>query len=197
MRSLIPIYFRVTNCVSKMRKERLRLAQRTYRNRKSLVLAAVASRAERLEKAYTNTVNSFTKFQNFANQTSQLTPDIALALGKTALEISSFAVEAKAENLMQLDAISGNLFGREESFNPQNQPDSSQYVNLASQLPKWTEFPALKSVRPSANSWHLIPTSDITPTFAQLFWLACVERGRQILSSPTTSFSDIHPSLSM
>ena len=186
------------NSISKVRKERFRLAQRTYRNRKNSTLAASESRAERLEEAFTNTLNSFTKFHSLATQSSQLTPDMALALSRTAMEISSSALEARLGSGKRLDDLGRSPKNGEESVDIQTQTkSSSEYASFVSQLLKPTQFPTHQSAGQSSNPWHLARTPDCTPTFAQLFWLACAERGRQILSSPKTSFSDIHPKLSL
>lgn len=188
------IFAESTDSIRKVRKERLRIAQRTYRNRKNSTLAAIETRAERLEGALIDTIHSFTIFQNLATKSSRLTPDIALALSKTAIEISSFAHEARlGSDRRRLDDLNRKSMGRENSVDIHVQAESSQYSSLAIQLLERKQFSVLRNGRPSLNPWHLVPT----PTFAQLFWLACAERGQQILSSPNTSFSDIHPALSL
>lgn len=136
-------------------------------------------------------MKSFKKIQTPAIQFNQLTPNIALALSKTAMEISSAAIEARSgTGRRELDDSGTQTI--------QNLAALSYDTRPLSAVLDETRFIALKG-RTFSNPWHSGPAaiSETMPTFAQQFRLACVIRSRQVLSSPDTSFSDIHPSLSL
>lgn len=125
-----------------LRKERIRLAQRTYRNRKDMKFASVKERADRLERALEQTMKSFTKFQDIAMMADGLPPKVVLALSKAAIEIASHsqevrldggkkdidhanAVASPAENLLEEREVSQLRGNSEEPSSPLNEQGAS------------------------------------------------------------------------
>ncbi|KAH8596213.1 hypothetical protein B0O99DRAFT_707466 [Bisporella sp. PMI_857] len=200
-----------TDDVERLRKERIRLAQRTYRSKKDVALNNARIRAESLEKALQQIINAFTKFQKSAVASDQLPPRIALALSETSMEISSYAMQTSSENRTpnrdKFDGNTSNDGGHEAGTKESNEPimmlNGSKATLLTSE--KQNAVTSIVADKRTQHPFSGNPSSKHFPwaynypteTFAQLLTLACIERGFQLLSTPGMSLLDIHPALSI
>ncbi|KAL7925671.1 hypothetical protein ACQKWADRAFT_282671 [Trichoderma austrokoningii] len=85
-------------------RSRMRLAQRSYRNRKANELAAAKARADGLEKALNSTLDEFIKLhQMLLGRQEYMPADFLMQLHETATNIISIAKNALADNSPQLE----------------------------------------------------------------------------------------------
>ncbi|PVH80465.1 hypothetical protein DL98DRAFT_654646 [Cadophora sp. DSE1049] len=203
-----------------LRKERSRLAQRTYRNRKESEANSLKAQVETLQLALQKTVRSFTKFQEKAIKSDSLAPAIALELSRTAMEIAGHSHAAHS-------------VGNGGQSDEESSPESSTFTNMAhnKSSSRYQDMTRITEIEESsAGSWDAAtntndrirapapksPLSRSTPVisqpstptfpwtatqhnlaFTQRFRLACVERGVQLLSDPNLTLATMHPVFSL
>ncbi|KAH7350545.1 hypothetical protein BKA65DRAFT_241086 [Rhexocercosporidium sp. MPI-PUGE-AT-0058] len=197
---------------SALKKERSRIAQRTYRSRRESEVISLKAQVENLQFALQKTTKSFNQFQQMAIKSNTLSPKLSLELSRAGMEIASYSHTANDIK------IGGRTDGA--SYPDQSEVGSLPCERAAAVQPmpglavRTTEigFPAtscdvtVPQRRVQLTSPFISqPSSPIFPwtasqsdlTFTQSFRLACVERGVQLLSDPNINLTTIHPVLSL
>ncbi|KAH7420245.1 hypothetical protein BKA64DRAFT_652710 [Cadophora sp. MPI-SDFR-AT-0126] len=197
-----------------LRKQRARLAQRTYRNRKETEVNNLKAQVETLQSALKKTVKSFTKFQEKAIKSDSLAPAIALELSRTAIEIASLSHATHSvgnggqsdegsspESRTSTSLTCKRSAGTSENTDPiiVNEGCSAGSLQAATKPKYRTAAPALSTPIISQPSSPIFPwtATQRTLTFTQRFRLACVERGVQLLSEPNLTLATLHPVFSL
>jgi hypothetical protein len=172
----------------------------------------VQQRADRLERALETAIKSFTNFQDVALKTAELPPMVALALSRTAIEISSCSQDAHSgkELPRQNVSVTGNResdaadsLENESGGNCQRIPQKAPlFIPVGVQA---ASSPPLQSFQNPNTSLPAQPSTTLFPwtnsqrglTFAQRLRLCCVERGLQLLSQAVATDLRLHPALSL
>ncbi|KAH9211661.1 hypothetical protein DL95DRAFT_448154 [Leptodontidium sp. 2 PMI_412] len=207
-----------------IRKERVRLAQRAYRNRRDTKVDGLKARVARLEHALEQTTNSFTRFQNLVIGEDNLPPKIVLEISRTALDIASAVREAHSEGpfqellasdsggmLMDRNSTATNTRVSKEPVGEEVLPNATSQVSSIGTTSAPSNDSTILS-RPNPRS--IIDSSLRTATqqqnlaarpqeierrtwFTALLLQLCSEQGVQLLTSPDTTVDDLHPALSI
>ncbi|KAH8684377.1 hypothetical protein BGZ60DRAFT_397431 [Tricladium varicosporioides] len=205
--------------------ERTRLAQRAYRNRKDMKVDGLKARVARLEYALEQTIKSFTRFQNLAIEVENLPPKIALEISRTALDMALITQKAHSggsfqnmipdnsgpEKLLKSQDTADDI--PEERIAREVQPTERAQISspgnpLTTPVPKidFTSFDLAKTTPPIGLSTTILTQHNLAPrapeagqrkSFAEKLLQLCLERGVQLLTSPTMTYDDLHPALSI
>lgn len=222
----------------KVRRERIRLAQRNYRSRREAEFNAVKEKAERVERALGKITKSFARFQNEVAKERVLPPRVAMALSRTALEITNLSNEARSADVDReedggsAEDLSVNLKGAcsdhswdqdelmegggnemvdvedgaaaqlalRASTDPPRMTEIADTVSPLSRVAAWQQLrtQSISSIPPQPKNAPLFPyTHSTNLPFALRLRLAALEKALQLLSSPTLSIGQIHPTLSL
>jgi hypothetical protein len=227
----------LTHSKLKVRRERIRLAQRNYRSRREAEFNAVKEKAERAERALGKITKSFARFQNEVAKERVLPPRVAMALSRTALEIMNLSNEARsaggdredgggsAEDLSvkpkggcsddswdQDEMVEGGgnemvdvedgaatQLALRASTDPPQMPEIADTASPSRGMATWQHLRTQSiSIPPHPNRTPLFPyTHNTNLPFALRLRLASLEKALQLLSSPTLSVGQIHPTLSL
>ncbi|KAG4443988.1 hypothetical protein IFR05_000535 [Cadophora sp. M221] len=206
------------------RKERVRLAQRAYRNRRDTKVDDLKARVARLERALEQMTNSFTRFQNLVIGEDNLPPKIALEISRIALDIASTVREAHSEGPFQ-ELLASGSGGIATHWN-----SASANTGVANE-PVGNEVLPNETAQVSTTDTTSAPSNDpttlgvVTPRliigsspriamqqqnlatrpqaiergtwFTELLLQLCSEQGVRLLTSPDTTVDDLHPALSI
>lgn len=183
------------------------------------------ARIARLEDALDQTTKSFTRFHNSVIGADNLPPKIAMEISRTALSIASVSRKAHSgeplRNVVPEDGRSGKspdyqdatanaieeLVARKirptetaqmsSSSNPsttsapRNSVTSFGLVETPSLMDFSTTISAQQNLVPRASETHQ------RTQFAALLLRLCLEEGARLLTSPTMTYDDLHPALSI
>ncbi|PMD47792.1 hypothetical protein L207DRAFT_506723 [Hyaloscypha variabilis F] len=236
----LPVSF--THSKVKVRRERIRLAQRNYRSRREAEFNSVKEKAERAERALGKITKSFAKFQNEAARERQLPPRVAMALSRTALEIMNLSNDVRNTDIEGEDRsgsggdLSVNIkdtcserSSEQDNLIQSEENEDMELEGVDTQLPAWstqsssdprrisvvengcttnsarsvvpwrqTRMHSSDSIPPQPKRTPLFPyTHSTNLPFAQRLRLGALEKTVQLLSSPTLSVGQIHPTLSL
>lgn len=209
------------------RKKRVRLAQRAYRNRKDMEVDGLKARIARLEDALDQTTKLFTRLHNLVIGADNVPPKIAIEISRTALSIASVAQKANSGEPLQNNDVVPEDGGSGKSPDCQDatantieelvareiRPTETAQISSSSN-PSTTSAP-----RNNVTSFGLAETPslmDFSTTisaqqnlvlrasethqrtqFAALLLRLCLEEGTRLLTSPTMTYDDLHPALSI
>ncbi|PVH72660.1 hypothetical protein DL98DRAFT_539046 [Cadophora sp. DSE1049] len=206
------------------RKERVRLAQRAYRNRRDTKVDGLKARVARLEQALEQTTHSFTRLQDLVSGDKDIPPRLALEISRTAVEIASAVQKTRSEELLhEVPSIHGHGRSRKlihsEGAVAATDTDkdtvgievlSTEEERLLSTRATSNSFPnlavvaSIPSIDPSSTIALQQPNSEVESQeiprgtwFTSLLLQLCSEQGMQLLTSPDTTFDDLHPALSI
>ena len=209
------------------RKERVRLAQRAYRNRRDTKVDDLKVRVARLEQALEQTTSSFTRFQDRIGADEDLPPRLALEISRTALEIAKAVRETHSEEPLREVQSSHDGEGLREPVHSESTvaatnsekglvgnevllSDSALVLNAGAAFYNDHDFSSIdapdpmlhmgSSPRIAEDQQHLAARTmgrQQGTWFTSLLLQLCLEQGMQLLTSPYTTAEDLHPALSI
>lgn len=157
----------------------MRLAQRSYRNRKQNALASAKIRAEVLEKALDSSIDEFIQFyEQVSKKKSQLPAELFMELNKTAMNIVSIARKARTEQCTS--ASRQNQFPEEDAADSNGDANSDR--DPSSIITDW--FNTSKKDIAGADQYskhHESTASSNTAPVSQRLLLACLTRAMDLL----------------
>ncbi|KAM0257661.1 hypothetical protein ACHAQJ_004225 [Trichoderma viride] len=164
------------------RRSRMRLAQRSYRNRKENELATTKARADALQKALNSSLDEFIKFHEMlSGKERDLPSEFMQQLNKTATNIISIARSAQADEWPADDDDRANiLLATMNGDEPSDCKDDAIYI--------------VTQVSKSSNS--NMPSFRPKPaTISQRIMRACVDRAADRLKLPSPPIMCLLPAL--
>ncbi|KAK1239847.1 hypothetical protein MKX08_007289 [Trichoderma sp. CBMAI-0020] len=168
------------------RRVRMRLAQRSYRNRKQNALATAKTRAEVFEKALDSSIDEFIQFyERVSKKKSELPAELFMELNKTAMNIVSIARKARTEHSTSASDESRPL----EEIAANSNGDASSSRDPSSIMADWCNASGRDVAGANRYSGHNEPTassSSLLPVSQRLL-LACLARAMDLLQ-----FGNLH-----
>ncbi|KAM0476484.1 hypothetical protein ACHAPX_006398 [Trichoderma viride] len=153
-------------------RSRMRLAQRSYRNRKATELTAAKARADSLEKALNSTLDEFIKLhQMLLGKQEYMPADFLMQLHETATNIISIAKNALADNSAEHECQAGEVLMSTDS-----DQDEDDAIEISAPI----------------NSGSLYPKP---PSISQRILRACLDVAVDRLKLPRVPFMRILPAL--
>lgn len=150
----------------------MRLAQRSYRNRKATELTAAKARADSLEKALNSTLDEFIKLhQMLLGKQEYMPADFLMQLHETATNIISIAKNALADNSAEHECQAGEVLMSTDS-----DEDEDDAIEISAPI----------------NSGSLYPKP---PSISQRILRACLDVAVDRLKLPRVPFMRILPAL--
>lgn len=172
----------------------MRLAQRSYRNRKQNSLVLAKNRAEVLEKALDSSIDEFIQFyEQVSKKKSELPAELFLELNKTAMNIVSIVRKARTG---QGTSASDETRSPEDIAADSNE-DASSARDPSSIIADWFNASGRdvaganqysRNDEPMAGSSNLLPVS-------QRLLLACLARAMDLLQSGNLHFLALSPTM--
>ncbi|KAH7393578.1 hypothetical protein BKA64DRAFT_91672 [Cadophora sp. MPI-SDFR-AT-0126] len=203
------------------RKERVRLAQRAYRDRRDTKVDDLKARIMKLEHALEQITLSSSRFQNLMSAKEDLPPRLALEISKITLEIASAVQKARSEEPLQIaggpkKSVDCEAIAAVDVIDQGTISREVMPIEVARVSSSNTASTAFSSGFPSGDVPHSVPSMDSSTTtgvqqhsalvdlktprgtwFTSLLLRLCSEQGLQLLTSPDTTFDDLHPALSI
>ncbi|PON22250.1 hypothetical protein TGAM01_v208931 [Trichoderma gamsii] len=153
-------------------RSRMRLAQRSYRNRKANELTAAKARADSLEKALNRTLDEFIKLhQMLLGKQDYMPADFLMQLHGTATNIISIAKNALADNSPEHECQAGEVLMSTDS-----DEDEDDAIEISAPM----------------NSGNFYPQP---PSISQRILRACLDIAADRLKLPRVPFMRILPVL--
>ncbi|UKZ95905.1 uncharacterized protein TrAFT101_010716 [Trichoderma asperellum] len=167
------------------RRARMRLAQRSYRNRKQNALVLAKTRAEVFEKALDSSINEFIRFyEHVSKKKSELPHELIMDVNKTAMNIVSIARKARTEQGIS-DSDQTQL--PEEGTTVSN-GDASSDRDPSGVIADWLNASGKDLAGADQYSKHYEPLASSNPApVSQRLLLACLTRTMDLLQ-----FGNLH-----
>lgn len=172
----------------------MRLAQRSYRNRKQNALVLAKARADVFEKALDSSLDEFIRFyEQVSKKKSELPADLFMELNTTAMNIVSIARRARTE---QGTSASDENRTCEDNAADSNEDASSVY-HPSSIITDWFDASGKDIAGANQYSTHDEPitgSSNLVPVSQRLL-LACLTRTMDLLQHENLHILALKPTM--
>lgn len=171
----------------------MRLAQRSYRNRKQNALVLAKTRADVFEKALDSSIDIFIQFyEQVSKKKSELPAELVMELNKTAMNIVSIARKARTEQCTS--ASDQNRLPEEDAAVSNGDANSDR--DPSSILDDWFNASGKDMAGAHQFSKHDEPMAGSNPVpVSQRLLLACLTRAMDLLQFENLHILALNPTM--